>query len=67
VATTDTWTAKAVAVSKVELANDWTLALIAVPPSVRVVARPVALMFATVAFDEVHVAKLVTSCVLPLL
>jgi hypothetical protein len=67
VATTDTWTVKGVAVSKVELENDWRLASIVVVPSVRVVARPAALTLATVAFDEVHVAELVTFCMVPLL
>jgi hypothetical protein len=64
-ATTDTCTVKAVAVSEVDPVIDCRLAAIVAAPSVRVVARPAALTVATVVFDEVHVAELVRFCVLP--
>jgi hypothetical protein len=65
VATTDTCTVKAVAVSEAEPVIDWRLATIVAVPSVKVVARPAPLTVATVVFDEVHVAELVRFCVLP--
>jgi hypothetical protein len=54
-----------VAVSEVEPVIDCKVAVIVAVPSVRVMARPVALTVATVAFEELHVAELVRFFVLP--
>ena len=41
------------------------VAVTALLPCVKLVAKPVALMVATAVFDEAHVAVAVKSCVLP--